>query len=384
MQRWLYDATGSRLSVEIAYADGTARGETNAGGESGENFASDFAVNEIAKGWHRANLLGTTLYVADGNGEVTAHARYDAWGRPMTETYIDANFSGLESVVSFASYSWDEALSLWYAQARFYDSAAGRFISEDPVRDGGNWYVYCGGNPVGCVDLTGLEKIVVSGGYYSNSAGYQYEFIDSALKEIISYTGRERSTLFIANAGITQKDIDTIQEYANSYGFGVIYFSDVGQLNNYIDNGSDFKRVDDPITKFRVFSHGYKGSVEFGHGLGLSDTDKEKFSWTIDKISQLSPNAFEKTNSIFYSCNAGTTVNETSFAQEWSNIAGGNTKAAIGQTAYSRINVFVWWRLNSWIAYKLLRDAAGGYSVPYPAFSTPGLGSGSTWKTFKP
>jgi YD repeat-containing protein len=92
-----YDATGSRLSAEIAYADGTARGETNAGGESGENFASDFAVNEIAKGWYRANLLGTTLYVAGADGDVTAHARYDAWGRPMTETYIDANFSGLES-----------------------------------------------------------------------------------------------------------------------------------------------------------------------------------------------------------------------------------------------------------------------------------------------
>jgi hypothetical protein len=63
MQRWLYGATGSRLSVEIAYADGTACGETNAGGEFGENFASDFAVNEIAKGWYRANLLGTTPYV---------------------------------------------------------------------------------------------------------------------------------------------------------------------------------------------------------------------------------------------------------------------------------------------------------------------------------
>jgi RHS repeat-associated protein len=133
-------------------------------GESGENFASDFAVNEIAKGWHRANLLGTTLYVADGNGEVTAHARYDAWGRPMTETYIDANFSGLESVVSFASYSWDETLSLWYAQARFYDSAAGRFISEDPARDGGNWYVYCGRNPVGRVDLWGLAPQPVDDG----------------------------------------------------------------------------------------------------------------------------------------------------------------------------------------------------------------------------
>jgi RHS repeat-associated protein len=93
--------------------------------------------------------------VVDASGAVLAHARYDAWGDPLTETYVDANYSGLESVASFASYSWDEELRLWYAQARHYDSAMRRFTSEDPARDGGNWYAYCGGNPVMCVDPTG-------------------------------------------------------------------------------------------------------------------------------------------------------------------------------------------------------------------------------------
>jgi RHS repeat-associated protein len=30
---------------------------------------------------------------------------------------------------------------------RYYDSSLGRFISEDPVKDGVNWYVYEGNNP---------------------------------------------------------------------------------------------------------------------------------------------------------------------------------------------------------------------------------------------
>ncbi len=31
----------------------------------------------------------------------------------------------------------------------------GRFLSEDPVRDGNNWYVYCNNNPVRYVDPSG-------------------------------------------------------------------------------------------------------------------------------------------------------------------------------------------------------------------------------------
>ncbi|MCK4261241.1 MAG: hypothetical protein KAX49_19870, partial [Halanaerobiales bacterium] len=34
----------------------------------------------------------------------------------------------------------------------------GRFISEDPVKDGANWYSYCANNPLKYVDPTGLYK----------------------------------------------------------------------------------------------------------------------------------------------------------------------------------------------------------------------------------
>lgn len=44
-----------------------------------------------------------------------------------------------------------------YLRARYYDPGLGRFISEDPIRDGLNWYVYCGGNPIKFVDPLGLK-----------------------------------------------------------------------------------------------------------------------------------------------------------------------------------------------------------------------------------
>jgi hypothetical protein len=40
-------------------------------------------------------------------------------------------------------------------RARYYDPALGRFISQDPARDGNNWYAYCDNNPVNTTDPTG-------------------------------------------------------------------------------------------------------------------------------------------------------------------------------------------------------------------------------------
>ena len=34
----------------------------------------------------------------------------------------------------------------------------GRFISEDPAKDGVNWYIYCNNNPLKYVDHTGLVR----------------------------------------------------------------------------------------------------------------------------------------------------------------------------------------------------------------------------------
>lgn len=45
---------------------------------------------------------------------------------------------------------------LYYFNARWYDAELGRFISEDPVKDGLNWYAYCSNNPLVFTDPTGL------------------------------------------------------------------------------------------------------------------------------------------------------------------------------------------------------------------------------------
>ena len=153
-QRYVYDENSTRISAEYGYAAGTKRGE------GGENLQSDFAANDVRKVWYRTSHLGSTLFAVDENGKVISHTIYDPWGNPLTETYTDTNFSGIDNSNNYTGYTWDEVLDLYFAQNRFYDPVDHRFTQEDPIKDGENWYAYCGNNPIIVVDVYGTAKIL--------------------------------------------------------------------------------------------------------------------------------------------------------------------------------------------------------------------------------
>ncbi len=56
-------------------------------------------------------------------------------------------------------YYTDVDTGLMLLGARYYDPLIGRFITQDPDRDGLNWYEYCGDDPVNAVDPTGSEQL---------------------------------------------------------------------------------------------------------------------------------------------------------------------------------------------------------------------------------
>ena len=151
-QRYVYDENSTRISAEYGYAAGTKRGE------GGENLQSDFAANDVRKVWYRTSHLGSTLFAVDENGKVISHTIYDPWGNPLTETYTDTNFSGIDNSNNYTGYTWDEVLDLYFAQNRFYDPADHRFTQEDPIKDGENWYAYCGNNAIAERDMYGFAK----------------------------------------------------------------------------------------------------------------------------------------------------------------------------------------------------------------------------------
>ncbi len=83
------------------------------------------------------------------NGEVTNWLDYDPYGNQiMGNTTNPYRYSG--------EY-FDEESGLIYLRNRYYNPETQRFITEDPIKDGLNWYAYCGNNPLRYVDLNGLS-----------------------------------------------------------------------------------------------------------------------------------------------------------------------------------------------------------------------------------
>ena len=83
-------------------------------------------------------------------------------------------------MVSLFRYYYDEEISLYYLNARYYDPEIGRFISADSMDylspesiNGLNAYIYCGNNPVMNMDPSGhiiLSLMAVLGGVLVSAA----------------------------------------------------------------------------------------------------------------------------------------------------------------------------------------------------------------------
>ena len=95
------------------------------------------------------NSHGDVTAIADSTGTIVNDYFYDAFGNEKTENAADTN------PFRYAGEYFDAETGQIYLRNRYYDPATGRFISEDPVRDGYNWYVYCKNNPIRYIDPTG-------------------------------------------------------------------------------------------------------------------------------------------------------------------------------------------------------------------------------------
>lgn len=98
------------------------------------------------------NAHGDITGTVNASGRVSASFDYDAYGNKLTSQVNPTPFG-------YSGEYCDAETGLIYLRARYYDPSSGRFISEDPIRDGVNWYAYCAGDPVNFVDPSG-ESIV--------------------------------------------------------------------------------------------------------------------------------------------------------------------------------------------------------------------------------
>jgi RHS repeat-associated protein len=128
---------------------------------------------------------GDVAELTDAAGTVFASYRYDAWGRPLsvvtqgTGTVSSALAATIASrqPLRYAGYVYDSESGLYYLSARTYDPATAQFLQKDPATADGeeSAYQYCGGDPVGHVDPSGLytsDWYPLSAWHYEGVADY--------------------------------------------------------------------------------------------------------------------------------------------------------------------------------------------------------------------
>ncbi len=204
--RFAYRADGLRVVKEkVSQAVGL---EGSAGGSSRVEYLYDGQMPVCEQEFEdgvlqatRVNFLGArgieavlTIDHTRGNQARLSWLLYDGHGNLVRVMASDYTLSGFQwrgvwgevqsslgagrGYCANLGHSEDET-GLVYMRARYYEPASGRFISEDPSRDGVNWYLYADANPVNKVDENGEVSIheILRWLAAAIGAGLAWEFI---------------------------------------------------------------------------------------------------------------------------------------------------------------------------------------------------------------
>jgi len=108
-------------------------------------------IRSTEHGWYLFNARGDVVQLLDNNGNIIREYRYDAFG---VERFKDENDT---NPFRYTGEYFDRETGMIYLRMRFYIPHLGRFLNEDPIRDGLNWYTYVNGNPIMFIDPWGLS-----------------------------------------------------------------------------------------------------------------------------------------------------------------------------------------------------------------------------------
>ena len=166
MTRFIYDS-GS-VSAEIL-PDGNVYKYYRADGIVG---SIDSTGNKL---YYSQNTHGDVTTIYDVTGIVLKDYRYSAYGKPQTIKYNGINqpyliqwyaeTNSVHNPFGYCGEYTDSETGFVYLRNRYYDPSTGRFVQEDPVRDGLNLYIYAKNNPIKYVDPNGTVAIQLGAGF---------------------------------------------------------------------------------------------------------------------------------------------------------------------------------------------------------------------------
>ena len=110
------------------------------------------------------DIQGSITEVYDGSSKLVWKSGYTAFGELAGEVVDLIDFDGM-----YTGCDYDAETGLTYHWNRWRSEDGSAFISEDPIRDGMNWYGYAGQNPMVYVDRIGLFAYGADGQQHSTN-----------------------------------------------------------------------------------------------------------------------------------------------------------------------------------------------------------------------
>ncbi|MDZ4184348.1 MAG: RHS repeat-associated core domain-containing protein [Desulfuromonadales bacterium] len=160
--------------------------------------------------------MGNVMALATGDGTIAAEYDYDPYGRLIRETGASAATCPFRYSTKYR----DPDLELYYYGHRWYDAAALKWLTPDPIgeRGGVNLTAFCDGDPINKVDPLGLDPWEDFKADYMTTEAWKY-----------------RGKVFVGTFVGASKVLYGVGDTFYSMTGGAMYFYSGGRWTSYRD-----------------------------------------------------------------------------------------------------------------------------------------------------
>ncbi len=195
-------------------------------GPRGPEYRRDDSSGAIR--WYCYDGLGSVLGEVNTTGTLTATRSYDVYGSVRTNAGTSTSKHKFCGQLGHPS---EDETGLIYMRARYMDPVTGRFVSQDPGRQGENWLLYCNNNPINATDDTGQRWKMPNGvrflAWVAAVALFAY-----AIEQL--YYSSVSSAITMKNA------VEALEGAAVLFGLAAVGLSDSQSLVLWIISAAEF------------------------------------------------------------------------------------------------------------------------------------------------
>lgn len=295
---YAYRFDGLRFSKTV---DGNTKYFTYNGGNITSELTSEGTYNyyrglsmigmttpQLEKFYFEQNNKGDIIGLKDATGNSVKTYKYDPFGNQYKDTekltfqgVWEQETSQVYNPFGYCGEYFDEETGFVYLRGRYYDPTTARFITEDPMKDGGNWYAYCGNDPVNRIDPSGYGYIIPET-KTTRDPNRRVRTVITGLYKLVPQGGLSSGTKIIAN-------IIPLGDLASKYvewGLGIkggksATSNTEVKLGTAVELGSNVEK----ILKNTVGNVISKVSNKIGYVLSIINTAKTLNVYEIDKIA---------------------------------------------------------------------------------------------------